>query len=230
MISAMNTLKQSTRLGVDLVREQALPLLILFGACTALSLTLEDVLHNLSHDQEDQRWMLQLGLGLVDLFQGVVQILMLSWGIPKVRQLTEAHFMKQPFREGYLNSFAAEYLRTLGSVLLHGLLLIIPGLVRYARLIFVPFITIFAKPYRDGDVDAFDLSIRLSRGRLRVILALVLSSMAVQAALEVIPQSEMFHALPVRLGFNALSFLISVWLFAFTYLLFERAMEEHSWT
>ena len=226
----MNTIKQTTRLWLDLLREQAIPLLILFAVSQALSLSLEDLLHNLSRDDEDRRWMLQLGLGIVDLVEGVVQILMLSWGIPKVRALTEAHFIKKPFETSYLNSFLAEYLRTLASVLLRVLLLIIPGLIRYAQLIFVPFITLFAKPYREGDVDAFELSVALSRGRLRLIMAVVILSVLTQLGLEVLPQGETFHALPYRLIFGATGFLIAGWIFAFTYLLFEGAMEEHRWT
>lgn len=222
---------QSLTLTGQLIQAQLTPLLVLFAVGALFTLTSEDLLLELTRTADDQRWAVQIGMGLWDLVEGLVLIIVLSWGIPKVRALTEAHFEKHPFQESYLNSFFAEYLRLLASVLLWGLLLIVPGFVRYARLIFVPFITLFAKPYRDGKIDALKLSLALSQGRLKVIIPLILGTTAIQTGVEFAPHLVPdLHVLPARVAFIAVSFLISIWLYSFVYLLFEQAMEEYKWT
>lgn len=212
-----------------LLKEQAVPLFLIFAVATAISLSLEHLIQNLSRADEDQRWILQLGLGLVDLFQGVILILVLAWGVPKVRELTVVHFCRHPFQSSYLNSFLAEYLRMLAQVILYALLFLVPGFFRYGRLIFVPYVALFAQPYREDRVDALKLSAELTRGRLKLILTTVVLTMALQIGLELLPQGESMHGLVPRLICETLSFVISVWSFSFVFVLFEAAMEDYDW-
>src|SRR5690606_19508288 len=125
---------------------------------------------------EGLRWMLQLSMGLWDLFEGVMVFLVLSWGIPKIRIPAPAGLATHPFEDTYVGSFLAEYLRLLAQVILWGLLLIIPGFVRYCRLIFVPYIALFSKLYREDKVDALEFSLRLSKKFFIQILGIFLLS------------------------------------------------------
>jgi hypothetical protein len=214
----------------QLLREQISPLAVLFGLSALVNLSLEDALTMLNKTQDTERWMIQLGLGVWDLFEGVLLFLVLSWGIPKIRQLTEAHFHKRPFSEPYLNSFLAEYLRLLAQSLMYGLLLILPGVFRYCQLIFIPYLAIFAKPYRDGEVDAVQMSKALTHGFVWRLLLVLIVSMGIASGIEMLPELfDGLHLLPVRVICHALSFFISIWLYAFLYLQFEQAMETQDW-
>lgn len=230
MEQSQNFFARSVALARQLFSAQMAPLLVLFAVGTLFTLQVEDFMQALSGADLDNRWMYQISLGLWDLFEGVALILILSWGIPKVRDLTEAHFQQHPFQDNYLNSFLAEYLRLLANVLLWGLLLIIPGFLRYCRLIFVPYVALFARPYREGKVDALDLAAQLTKGRYKWILLLLLSTTAVQVGIEFLPHLRPeLHTLPLRILSAGISFLISIWLYANLYLRFEQAMEEHKW-
>ena len=227
-------LKLAFSLAHQLIREQWLPLLLLVALTAGLGIGLEEALSGLSKNQESERWMLQLAMGLVDLIEGVFLLLLLSWGVPKVRALTEAYFELKPFEEGYIGSFLAEYFRALASVLLYGLLFLLPGFYRYLRLIFVPYITLFAKPYREGKVDALKLSFALTQGRMWRLLVVLIVTILVQLGIEFAPQMELLHLWPVRVVAEVLNSYLSIWLFAFLYMEFEEALgrypETQTWT
>jgi hypothetical protein len=221
---------ESYDLSLQLVREQLVPVLILFAISTALNVTVEDSLQALSRTDESQRWVLQLTMGVWDILESIVMILILSWGIPKIRPLTEAHFQKDPFGEPYISSFLAEYLLLLAVVLAFGLLLIIPGFLAYCLLVFVPFVTLFARPYRQGRYNALKLAFQLTRGWRLVIIGLELVTALLQLLMEFLPQLvPWLHVLPVRILFSGAGFFISIWLYSVLYLLFEQAMEEYKW-
>lgn len=224
-------LPESNNLSRQLVREQLAPLAILFVLSCLINLSLEDALNALGRNEDSARWGIQLGLGIWDLLEGIVLFLVLSWGIPKIRELREAHFEKKPFAESYLNSFLAEYLRMLAQSLLYGLLLILPGVFRYAQLIFVPYVALFARPYRDGKIDALKMSERLARGHVWRYIAMMVATMLVAAGIEMLPEAlEFMHLLPMRVLCHALSFFISIWFYAFLYIQFETAMGHHDWS
>ncbi|MBX3022254.1 MAG: hypothetical protein KF799_11325 [Bdellovibrionales bacterium] len=220
----------SFSLSMRLVREQLTPLLILFAVSALFTLTSESVLRTLTASDDSSRWVVQVSIGLYDLLEGVMLMLVLSWGIPKVRDLTEAHYQQHPFQESYISSFLGEYLRLLANVLLYGLLLIIPGFLRYIRLVFVPYVALFARPYRQGQRDCLRLAADLTRGRYLKLLLIVLAFTAVQLGVEFAPLLEpSLHILPMRIVFLGISFFISIWLYSLLYLLFEQAMEEFAW-
>ncbi|MGZ3722290.1 MAG: hypothetical protein ACXVA9_05135 [Bdellovibrionales bacterium] len=172
--------------------------------------------------QETERWVLQLLLGLWDLSEGILLLLILSWGVPKVLKFKAKDLLQQPFETPYLASFFAEYLRLLAQVLMWGLLLIVPGFIRYCQLIFVPLIAMFSKSYREGETDALRLSEKLTKGRLLTIVGIMLGTMALQFGVEFTPQIlPDLHILPLRVLFAGASFLISVWTYSLIFLLFD---------
>lgn len=223
--------KAAFTLATELVREQFVPILVLFAIGAFFAISLEDAMNALTRNEENNRWVLQLALGLGDLVEGILLFLILAWGIPKVRPLTEAHFQKAPFQGGYVADFFGEYLRMLASSLLWGLLLVIPGFLRYFRLLFTPYVALFARPYREGKVDALRLAAELTKGRYFKIVLLYILTNATQAGVEFIPQFlPDLHVLPVRVITKIGGELIAVWLFSMLYLVFEQAMEEFEWT
>jgi hypothetical protein len=230
MTELSKRLKSAFALAHQLFREQMTPLLVLLAIGTAIGIQTEDYLSRLSQTEESQRWMVQLAMGLWDLADGILVLLILSWGIPKIRALTEAHFQQHPFNESYLGSFLAEYFRVLANVILFGLLLFLPGFYKYCRLIFVPYITLFARPYREGKIDALELSTNLTKGRFARLAVLLVVTILLQMGVEFAPNMfEALHTIPLRILFEVVNFYISIWLFAYLYLEFEEAMEEYDW-
>jgi hypothetical protein len=227
MISKRKMISESLSLTSQLLRAQWGPILALFLFSTILNLGTQDAMQLLTQRQETERVVYQLTEGLWSLIEGVLFILILSWGIPKVRAPRNAEILAEPFKEPYVWSFLAEYLRFLAQVLMYGLLLVIPGFVRYWQLIFVPFIALFSRAYRAGNVDALKLSETLTRGRLPLIVAIVLVTMGVETALELAPEqiAELYNY-PCRVLFEALSALINIWSFALIFVLFETYLGE----
>ncbi len=219
-------LKDSLRLGRNLILEQRILLACLIALSCFLNIMTEDMLQG-SSIEENSRWVLQLGLGLWDLCENILLILILSWALPNARRITEPSLLEQPFTTPYLGSFFGEYLRVLAQILMWGLLLIIPGIFRYFQLIFVAFITLFSREYRAGKVDALKLSETLAKGRMgQIFMALALTT-AVQLVFEFSPQLlDLLHNYPVRILVALINSLVAVWGYSLIYLLFEQAMSE----
>ncbi len=179
-------------------------------------------MHLMTPQQETERWVMQLTLGIWELAEGVLLMLILSWGVPKVLNYRARDLLRQPFDTPYLGSFFAEYLRVLAQVLMWGLLLFIPGFIRYCQLIFVPLIAMFSKSYREGQSDALRLSEKLVKGRLLIIVGIMIVTMGLQVAAEFAPQMiTELHVFPLRVFFAAVAFLISVWTYSLIFLLFD---------
>jgi hypothetical protein len=227
MADTKSLFSKATQLFKKLVAHRLVPIGILFVVGNSISLNLEDQIAVLSPTQETLKLTLTLCMGLWDLTEGILTILLLSWGLPHVHPLKGPKFLSQPFERAYLGSFLAEYLRVLGNILLWGILLIIPGFVQYVRLIFVPLIVFFSKDYEADTVDALELSRKLSKGCFKLLIVLILAISLIQILLEMTPNMVAeLHTLPLRLAFNLTSFLISIWSYSFIVVLFEREMEK----
>ena len=74
------------------------------------------------------------------------------------------------------NQLVVEQIRVLGSVVWRAPLLIVPAIVRYVRMVFVPFVVIFDPGYHRGEVDVLKRSHALSRGRFWLLAGVSLVS------------------------------------------------------
>lgn len=181
----------------------------------------------LSPSEENLRWILQLAMGIWDMVEGVLIFLILSWGIPQVKEIRSSQFEQQPFHQPYLTNFLAEYLRLLAQVILYGLLLFIPGVIRYCRLIFVPYIALFSKAYRADQVDALELSTQLTAKKFRTIFLVFIGTTILQVVFEFLPHMVAgLHFWPVRLLLMGLNLIVTIWTFSFMFELFEKAVTE----
>ncbi len=219
--------QSSFSLAAQLIGAQGLKLAVLFAISATMAINIEDTIRTLTPEQENIRWGLHLTLGIWELLEGALFFLILSWGIVKVRDLGPTKgFLKDPFQRAYLPSFAAEYLRMLAQVLLWAILLLIPGFVRYAQLIFVPYIALFSEAYQRDDVDALEFSRELTRKRFSLIFAVLLGATALQLSVEFAPHlATSLYTVPIRAVFIGLSFLISIWTYSFMFRRFEDALE-----
>lgn len=218
-------ISESIRLTSALLREQALLLFGIFIIGCVLNLLIEDAMQLQTASQETQRWVMQLILGLWDCFQGIMLVLILSWGLPKVHVFKAKDLLSEPFATPYIGSFLAEYLRYVAQILMWGLLLILPGFYRYCQLIYVPYIALFSKSYRDGEIDALKTAATLVKGNLALIVGTQIFAFVIQIGLEFLPQMVPdLHTLSMRILFQVISFLLPCWVFAILFLLFESAL------
>jgi hypothetical protein len=152
----------------------------------------------------------------------VIMILVLSWGLPKVRKFKAKDLLAAPFETPYVGSYLAEFLRMIAQVLLWLLALVIGSFVRFGQLIFVPYIALLSKSYRAGEADALRLSKKLVKGRLMLILGILLICDVIEFGAEFAPELlPDFHNLPFRVICAALVFLLSVWNYSLIFVLFE---------
>lgn len=89
------------------------------------------------------------------------------------------HFMAKHFLQAFI-----EYLRAFISTGIHTLFFIIPGLVRWVRLIFTCLVSAFDPSYQQGKVDALNESKRLTKGAWFPLLFFLLFQITVPFAIE----------------------------------------------
>lgn len=223
----MTFISEGLALAQKLIKAQWLALAILFLISTALGLQLEDALAETTARGDSERIVLALAGGVVDMFEGVMTFMLLSWALPRVRPLSGPQFLKQPFQKPYLSHFFAESLRALGSILLWTLALILPGLFRYVQLIFVPLIVFFDQEYEAGNVDALQRSTQLANRRMKFLIPFMLMTMSASVLLQLAPNKWVeLHTLGYRTAFSLVGFLLSVWSYSVIVVLFEQEMRK----
>ncbi|MCB0348511.1 MAG: hypothetical protein KDD37_06725 [Bdellovibrionales bacterium] len=74
----------------------------------------------------------------------------------------------------YFTQVFAEYLRCVLPILLKTLLLIVPGIIEYFKLLFVGQIVLFSKDYALGNEDALEASRRVTMGHKKNLLIIYL--------------------------------------------------------
>ena len=67
-----------------------------------------------------------------------------------------------------------EAMRAWGKSFMWSFLLIIPGIIKFAQYFFVPFVVCFDPNYQRGQVDALEQSQKISKGRLPVLIGLLI--------------------------------------------------------
>ncbi len=101
------------------------------------------------------------------------------------RQMKNGHgqhpwaFLKKNFHQTLI-----EYLRSLISIGIYSLCLIIPGIIRWVQLVFTCLVTAFDPKYQEGQKDALKESARLVRGAWVPLLLLLLLPMVLSFLLQ----------------------------------------------
>jgi len=194
---------------------------LLFVFSAVIGIQIEDAMRAAATTKSDPRWILQIALAILDLLEGFVLTLVLGRGIVQIQALSSPH-LESPFQKPYLGSFFAEYFRMLSQVLLYSLLLLLPGLYRYARLIFVPFVALFSRQYHRDRLDALRASEALSKGQMGRIFSTILGMILVTGAFEFAPHMlDLGDVYLARLAFLLMGYAVSIYAFSLIFLLFE---------
>ncbi len=89
----------------------------------------------------------------------------------------------------HMKPLTIETLRAFCWCLIFSLLLIVPGVVRYIRYVFVPYVVLFDREYQLGEVDALDRSMKLSQREGWMIFFLLAIPFAVSIGFQVLGQA-----------------------------------------
>lgn len=103
-------------------------------------------------------------------------------------------FFKKHFQQNLI-----EEMRAWGIAMLWSLALVIPGLIRFLRYLFVPFVVTLDPAYERGEKDALKESLKLSRGRLLPLIGLFIGfSIFAPGLLTVADEWKMIWKTPVQ--------------------------------
>ena len=112
------------------------------------------------------------------------------------------------------NQLLIEQVRGLASVIWRMPLLLVPAIVQYVRLAFVPYIVALDRAYLRGEVDALQMSRRLSRGHFFLLsITLIITSITPWIAEEIAHagSGRYFLINPIGVGFGwAMTLIINL--------------------
>lgn len=227
MASIREWLFESFRLTAQLLKTEAFWLVTIFVASGVFAILSEDMMKDAL--PTNSNWQIQVLMALFDFIEAIVVLLVLARGVAKVRKFTSSRLIQNPFSPSDLKSFFSEYLRMLAQILFFTLLFLVPGLIRYVQLIFVPFVALFSREYRDGNWDAIEASKSLIQGQFGRMITVLMVGVGVGTAVEFAPHIFDWNDLYVmRILSIVISDVISVWMFAIVFLAFEAKMQEAS--
>lgn len=131
------------------------------------------------------------------------------------------------FLRKYLSYSFKENLRVYGQALLGSYLLILPGIIRFLRCSFVPFIVCFETKYDLGEIDALELSRKISKGLLLPIAGLfVLSFLTPQMILAVGDEYRLITLHPVSgIGLVVVQMLLEILFMLLLFKLYRRKVQ-----
>jgi hypothetical protein len=223
MASIRQWLLESFHLTGKLLKSEAFWLGIVFIISGAFGILSEDILKQSSTTSSN--WQLQVLMAVTEFVEAILVLLILARGVSQIRKFPTDTMIQNPFSPSDLKSFFSEYLRMLAQILFFTVLLIIPGLIRYVQLIFVPFVALFSREYRDGKWDAIEASKTLMQGQYARLVGILILGIGLGLAVEFAPHIlDWNDYYAVRILSLGLSDLISVWMFAVVFLLFEARM------
>jgi hypothetical protein len=105
MATNKSLISRAWTVSLELLRKQFWPLLILFVVSATLGINLEDAAAELRDRDENLRLTLHAIMAVWDFAEGILLILILSWGLPVALPLQGPRFLAKPFDRKYLSSF-----------------------------------------------------------------------------------------------------------------------------
>lgn len=214
--------KDALVLSKDLLKRHPFVLGALFLLNLKLDLTLEDLFAAPQFGMNDKTLLLLI-IGRASWAMIVSVILFILSTLPPAPGKLMAEQRSAQWDKETLVSLAAETFRAMGHVLLWSLLLIIPGIIVYTRLSFVPYIVLYSKEYQAGEVDCLALSKRLAKHVLFRLLFLSIGLALLVFAIQMIPQIDLrFRVLYIRIFTDLTAFWLAVYACCLMRTLFHR--------
>lgn len=208
-------------LTVQWIRELPITLSVLFLLNFASSQYFESLGQELN-STELGPWPAQIGEFLSGLILGFALLMIGGYFLVGLRhKMTWSEFFKR-----YTAPLTAESLRAITQILLWSLVFILPGMVMYCRLNFVPFV-IFCDPDYELRPDAVARSKELTKNCWIRVTLFVLVLSIFDAVFELAPNLMRIENLFGRGLFSLCSFVFSLFAFVLLYMIFENLRQVH---
>lgn len=167
-------------------------------------------------------WPAQLGEFFSSLILGFALLMIGGYFLVSLKQkISWGEFFRR-----YTAPLTAESLRALTQILLWSLLFILPGMVMYCRLNFLPFV-IFCDPEYDARPDAVARCKELTKNCWLRLTFIVLLFSIFDAVFELAPNLMRIENLFARGIFSLCSFVFSLFAFVLLYMIFENLRRVH---
>ena len=171
-------------------------------------------------------WPAQIGEFLAGLILGFALLMIGGFFLVGLRRkMTWGEFFKR-----FTAPLTAESLRAITQILLWSLVFVIPGVIMYCRLNFVPFV-IFCDPDYEQHPDAVGRCKQLTKKCWFRVTLLILVFSIFDAVFELAPNLLRVENLFARGFFSLCSFVFSLFAFVLLYMIFEnlrKVQEAHS--
>jgi hypothetical protein len=219
MLLTKKDLSRSGLLTIEWLRTQPLMLLGLFIFSFACDQFFEDLGRALAQSDLGP-WPAQIGQFLTNSIEGMVLFLLGGFFLINVqRKMGGWEYLKK-----YTNPLTAESLRALTRVLLWSLVLILPGVVMYCRMMFLPFVIFFDPEYATHP-DAVAITNTLTKKHWLQITLLVFAMSLGDGIFELIPNLLHIEDLVLRTCIALCGFVFSLFSFILLYMIFEHLMQ-----
>jgi hypothetical protein len=216
MLLQRRDLHKATRTTIEFTRQLFFPLVVLFVCSFVVNQYFEGLARDLNSSEQGP-WIAQIGEFLASLIE---QFALFMIGGYFLLRRTEALTWNVFFKRT-LSPLTAESLRALTRILLWTLVFIVPGIVMFFRLTFVPYI-VFVDPTYKSRPDAVARSLELTKPCwIRLTLLIVLINLF-DGLFELAPNLLKIDDLFSRAFFDLAGFLFSLFEFILLYIIFEN--------
>lgn len=130
------------------------------------------------------------------------------------------------FTKAKVPTLVAETLRAYTWILLYSLLFLLPGIYKWTRYYFVPYVVFFDPDYDFETQDALEISSAITKDFWFRVLMLNLYFGVLEYALEVLPNWLGFRGVFAQAVICFLSFSLDLYVFILFYLIFKRALRQ----
>lgn len=221
MILQRKDLNRAGLLTIHWIRQLPFTLLILFVFSFTTNQYFEWLARALN-DSEQGPWPAQVGEFLISLIEGAALWMIGGYFLVNLfRKTTWKEFFKKTTLP-----LTAESLRSFTRIILWSLAFILPGVVVFCRLWFVPYI-VFVDPTYTTQPDAVARSYALTKTNWLQITAIVMGLEILDGAFELIPNLLKIDDLVLRACIDLCGFLFSLFSFVLLYILFENLVKRY---
>ncbi|MEQ1665119.1 MAG: hypothetical protein ABL927_07055 [Bdellovibrionales bacterium] len=148
--------------------------------------------------QENQTMQIFVAIG--QLLISLIEFIILAMLIPQRLMELDAHEPPQSFlafSKKHIGSLTSEGIRSFAVSLLWLIVFIIPGILKYIRFFFVPYVVVADPQYQTGNRDALEYSNQLVKGKTLSVLLIIVALTALDTVRSMAREHFEFTASPL---------------------------------
>jgi uncharacterized membrane protein len=170
-----------------------------------------------------------IGQGLTSLLEFVFLTMFVPLRVMEIEAGTSSPDSFSSFTKKHLGALTLEGLRSLAVILLWSLLLILPGVFKYLRLLFVPYVVVADPEYMAGRRDALEYSNALVKGKTLQIFFLLVLFLGIEVVRESARENFPLMQQPLfAIGLGAFFFAVSLFTNILLFRIYQLRVKAHT--